>query len=368
MKMDMSEKNIYLSLLWIVRLFFIVLLPIFAATTGIYLYSHGGAVVETENAYVKADIVIVSPELSSRVTNVEVEDNQYVKKGALLFGMEHAGYVVEKQRAQAQMDMVRADVSALKAEYQASQIEKDEVRSMIIFYKKQLERQVTLQEHGMGRADQYDEAFHRLELAKARLMTLDKKSQQVLANLLGNPRLDPQNHPKYLEATASFDRADLGIKDSFVYAPTSGIVSNMKLQAGEYVNRGTSIFSIIASDRLWIEANFKETQLTWMEVGQDVEIEVDAYPDFQWVGRVTAIAPATGAEFAILPPQNATGNWVKVVQRLPVHIGINQSAGLPPLRAGMTVTVGVSTGVSRGLPGPIDKLVTNSWLPGFLKP
>jgi membrane fusion protein, multidrug efflux system len=153
-----------------------------------------------------------------------------------------------------------------------------------------------------------------------------------------------------------------------VYAPVSGIVSNMKLQAGEYVNRGTSIFSIISSDRLWIEANFKETQLTWMEVGQKVEISVDAYPNVHWAGFVSTIAPATGAEFAILPPQNATGNWVKVVQRLPVHIVVEQPEGHPPLRAGMTVTVGVRTGVSRGLPGPIDRLVTRGWLPGFLKP
>ena len=366
--MKMSEKNIYVALLWFVRSFFIVVLPVFAAITGMYLYAHGGAVVETENAYIKADIVIVSPELSSRVTNVEVEDNQYIEKGALLFGMEHAGFVIEKQRADAQMGSVRADVASLKAEYQAAQVEKEEVRSMIAFEMKQLERQETLREHGMGRADQYDEALHKLELAKAHLMTLDQKSKKVLAGLLGDPQLSPEKHPKYLEAMASFDKADLGIKDSFVYAPVSGIVSNMKLQAGEYVNRGTSIFSIISSDRLWIEANFKETQLTWMEVGQKVEISLDAYPNVQWEGFVSTIAPATGAEFAILPPQNATGNWVKVVQRLPVHIVVEQPDGYPPLRAGMTVTVGVSTGVSRGLPGPIDRLVTRGWLPDFLKP
>ena len=366
--MSRQEKNIYVALLGVVRAFFIVLLPIFAATSGIYLYSHGGAIVETENAYVKADIVIVSPEVSSRVTNVEVKDNQFVEKGALLFGMEHAGYVVEKQRANAQMAMVRSEVASLKAEYQAAQVEKEEVRSIITFNQKQLERQETLREHGMGRADQYDEALHRLDLAKARLMTLDQNAKKVLAGLLGDSGLDPERHPTYLEAMASFDRAELGIKDSFVYAPVSGIVSNMKLQAGEYVNRGTSIFSIIASDRLWIEANYKETQLTWMEVGQEVDISVDAYPDFKWTGSVTAIAPATGAEFAILPPQNATGNWVKVVQRLPVHIGVEQPQGFPPLRAGMTVTVGVSTGVSRGLPGPIDQFVAQGWLPAFLRP
>ena len=204
--MSRQEKNIYVALLWVVRAFFIVLLPIFAVTSGIYLYSHGGAIVETENAYVKADIVIVSPEVSSRVTNVEVKDNQFVEKGALLFGMEHAGYVVEKQRANAQMAMVRSEVASLKAEYQAAQVEKEEVRSIITFNQKQLERQETLREHGMGRADQYDEALHRLDLAKARLMTLDQNAKKVLAGLLGDSGLDPERHPKYLEAMASFDR------------------------------------------------------------------------------------------------------------------------------------------------------------------
>ena len=142
--MKISEKNIYVALLWFVRSFFIVVLPVFAASTGMYLYAHGGAVVETENAYIKADIVIVSPEVSSRVTNVDVEDNQYIEKGALLFGMEHAGFVVEKQRAEAQMGSVRADVASLKAEYQAAKVEKEEVRSMIAFQMKQLERQETL--------------------------------------------------------------------------------------------------------------------------------------------------------------------------------------------------------------------------------
>ena len=142
----------------------------------------------------------------------------------------------------------------------------------------------------------------------------------------------------------------------------------MKLQAGEYVDKGVPIFSIIVSDVLWVEANFKETQLTWMREGQRAHVVADAYPDTDWPGVVTAIAPATGAEFAVLPPQNATGNWVKVVQRIPVHIQVQQPAGVPRLRAGMTVTVGVDTGVSRGLPRPIRTLVENGYLPGFLQP
>ena len=353
---------------WAVRVFFIGVVPIALALGGLYIYAHGGERVETENAYVKTDIIAVSSELDARVYNVEVEDNQYVEKGTLLFGMEHGGFDVAQRRALAQMDMVRTDVQLLKAEYRATRLEKREALQQIAYLEKQLARQITLQEHGMGRADQLDEAQHNLNVAKVRLASVEERINRALAGLLGNSTLPPERHPRFLEAKAAFDEAGLGLKDSNVYAPASGVISNMRLQAGEYVNKGEPVFSIIVSDSVWVEANFKETQLTWMREGQRAYVVADAYPDIEWPSVVVAIAPATGAEFAVLPPQNATGNWVKVVQRIPVRFKVEQLAGMPPLRAGMTVTVGVDTGVSRGLPKPIRKLVENGYLPGFLQP
>jgi membrane fusion protein (multidrug efflux system) len=353
---------------WAIRVFFIGVVPIALALGGLYIYAHGGERVETENAYVKTDIIAVSSELDARVFNVEVEDNQYVEKGTLLFGMEHGGFDVAQRRALAQMDMVRTDVKLLKGEYRATRLEKREALQQIAYLEKQLARQMTLQEHGMGRADQLDEAQHHLNVAKVRLASVEERINRALAGLLGDPTLPPERHPRFLEAKAAFDEAELGLKDSNVYAPASGVISNMRLQAGEYVNKGEPVFSIIVSDSVWVEANFKETQLTWMREGQRAYVVADAYPDIEWPSVVVAIAPATGAEFAVLPPQNATGNWVKVVQRVPVRFKVEQLAGMPPLRAGMTVTVGVDTGVSRGLPKPIRKLVENGYLPGFLQP
>ncbi len=353
---------------WAIRVFFIGVVPIALALGGLYIYAHGGERVETENAYVKTDIIAVSSELDARVFNVEVEDNQYVEKGTLLFGMEHGGFDVAQRRALAQMDMVRTDVQLLKGEYRATRLEKREALQQIAYLEKQLARQMTLQEHGMGRADQLDEAQHHLNVAKVRLASVEERINRALAGLLGDPTLPPERHPRFLEAKAAFDDAGLGLKDSNVYAPASGVISNMRLQAGEYVNKGEPVFSIIVSDSVWVEANFKETQLTWMREGQRAYVVADAYPDIEWPSVVVAIAPATGAEFAVLPPQNATGNWVKVVQRIPVRFKVEQLAGMPPLRAGMTVTVGVDTGVSRGLPKPIRKLVENGYLPGFLQP
>ncbi len=363
-----AKETAVIAVHWLVRFVFIVVVPIAVALAGLYVYAHGGERVETENAYVKADIIAVSSELDGRVSNVEVEDNQYVEQGALLFGLERAGYVVKQRRAEAQMDMVRTEVQSLKAEYRATMLEKREATQRIAYLAKQLERQKTLMKHGMGRADQFDEAQHNLDVARVRLASVEERINRALAGLLGNPFLPAERHPRYLEAKAAYDEAGLGLKDSNVYAPASGIISNMKLQAGEYVDKGVPIFSIIVSDALWVEANFKETQLTWMHEGQRAHVVADAYPDIEWPGVVTAIAPATGAEFAVLPPQNATGNWVKVVQRIPVYIQVQQPAGMPRLRAGMTVTVGVETGVSRGLPRPIRKLVENGYLPGFLQP
>ena len=147
----------------------------------------------------------------------------------------------------------------------------------------------------------------------------------------------------YREKQSLRDAARLDLERTVVRAPVGGIVSNVKLQAGEYVNSGKPVFSIIARQQPWVEANLKETELTHIHVGQKATVVVDAYPDLVWQAEVQSISPATGAEFAVLPPQNATGNWVKVVQRLPVRLQLQERPGAPPLRAGMTVSASIDT-------------------------
>jgi membrane fusion protein (multidrug efflux system) len=204
--------------------------------------------------------------------------------------------------------------------------------------------------------------------AKRRLDSLREKTNQVLAGLSGDPNLAVERHPRYAEARAAWDAAMLDVTRSHIKAPVAGVVSNMKLRKGEFVEKGAPMFSLIESGPPWVEANYKETQLTHMRVGQRATVVADAYPDVEFPAAVEAIAPATGAEFAVLPPQNATGNWVKVVQRVPVRIKVGQPPGFPQLRAGMTVTVGVDTGRARGLPRTVQKLVDDGWLPRFLSP
>jgi membrane fusion protein (multidrug efflux system) len=351
-----------------VRVLLLIVVPAVAVVGGLYIYATGGQEVETDNAYVKANIVPISAEVAGRVIEVMAHDNQAVDAGAVLFRLDPQPYQIAVDGARAQMDVVRADVQSLRAQYRATLQDAAEARSGIDFLEKQLVRQEYLKEKGMTRGDTYDEARHNLEAAKRRLDSIREKTNRVIAELSGNPDTPVERLPRYAEARAAYDAAMLDLSRALIKAPFAGVVSNMKLQVGEYVEKGAPMFSLIETGPLWIEANYKETQLTYMAIGQLAKVVADAYPDQEWPASVEAIAPATGAQFAVLPPQNATGNWVKVVQRVPVRIKVGQPSGKPQLRAGMTVTVTVDTGRPRGLPRVVQKLVDDGWLPRFLSP
>ena len=351
-----------------VRVLLLVVVPLVAIVTGLYIYATGGQEVETDNAYVKANIVAISASVNGRVIEVLARDNQPVEAGALLFRLDPEPYQIAVAGTRAQMDVVRTDVQSLRADYRATLQEAAEGRERIDFLARQLERQERLKEKGMTRGDTYDEARHNVEAAKRRLDSIREKTNRVLAELSGNPNLPVERLPRYAEARAAYDAAMLDLSRAAIMAPVAGVLSNMKLRVGEFVEKGAPMFSLIESGPPWIEANYKETQLTYMQVGQSATVLADAYPDQEWPASVEAIAPATGAEFAVLPPQNATGNWVKVVQRVPVRIKVGQPPGKPQLRAGMTVTVAVDTGRPRGLPRVVRKLVDAGWLPRFLVP
>jgi len=351
-----------------VRILLLIVVPAVAVVGGLYVYATGGQEVETDNAYVKANIVPISAAVTGRVIEVMAHDNEAVVAGAALFRLDPQPYQIAVDGARAQMDVVRADVQSLRAQYRATLQDAAEARSGIDFLGKQLVRQEYLKEKGMTRGDTYDEARHNLEAARRRLDGIREKTNRVIAELSGDPNMPVERLPRYAEARAAYDAAMLDLSRALIKAPFAGVVSNMKLQVGEYVEKGAPMFSLIETGPLWIEANYKETQLTYMAIGQIAKVVADAYPDQEWPASVEAIAPATGAQFAVLPPQNATGNWVKVVQRIPVRIKVEQPSGKPQLRAGMTVTVRVDTGRPRGLPRVVQKLVDDGWLPQFLSP
>ena len=336
------------------RALLLLVVPLIAIAAGLYYYAQGGRHLETDNAYVKAHIIAVSAEVAGRVAEVAVRDNQPVASGQLLFRIDAAPFEVALARANAQLANARTEVETLRAEHRVALAEASEAEERIRFLGLQLERQQRLRERGMVREDAYDEARHNLDAARARLGALRERAARGLAGLGGDLKLPTERHPRVLEARAALDAAALDLARTRVLAPAAGTVSNLRLQPGMNVTRGVAAFSVIQAGEPWIEANFKETQLAGMRVGQAARVVADAYPGVEWRARVSAIAPATGAEFALLPPQNATGNWIKVVQRVPVLFAIESDGKAggerPALRAGMTVNVSIDTGRSRGLP------------------
>jgi membrane fusion protein (multidrug efflux system) len=319
--------------------------PALAGAIGLYWYATSGRYVSTENAYVKSDMVAISPDIDGRVVAVEVVDNQTVEQGDVLFRLDPEPFRIALDMAEAKIVAVRHDVEASRAEFHQIEAEIAEAKERGSFFEQQAVRQRELQERGISAQASLDEAEMELAAAKQRVVGLREKMRTVLAMLGGDPASAVELHPAFREAEAERNMAALDLDDTVVRAPVAGIVSRMRLQPGEWLEEGEPAFSIINPASTWVEANLKETQLENVRVGQRVEIEVDAYPGQVWQGEIVSISPATGAEFALIPPQNATGNWVKVVQRLPVRIAVDPAADQPPLRAGMTVTVTIDTEV-----------------------
>jgi membrane fusion protein (multidrug efflux system) len=208
---------------------------------------------------------------------------------------------------------------------------------------RQAQRQEELAAKGVASASKRDESQNDARAAVDRVATAREKLQRVLTALNGDPQLPADEHPMVREKSAARERAALDLVRTTIRAPVDGVVVNMRLQQGEQIKAATPLFALVVLSRPWVEANFKETELTHVRVGQKATVVLDGYPDTMWEALVESVSPATGAEFAILPPQNASGNWVKVVQRLPVKLRLLPHVGEPPLRAGMTATVRIDT-------------------------
>ena len=355
----MSERKLFsmLGSRTLKRTVFLIVIPLLAICVGLYLYAAGGRYVSTDNAYVKANVIIISPEVSGRVTSVLVVDNQAVEANDILLQLDSSPLEITLNRARAQMAVIRTELESLRADYGETVVQAQLAEDKVRYLDRRYKRQRKLLKQGLSSEEKHDEAKHDLQVARREVQIIEQRVQQVLAQLAGNERLPVDQHPRYLTAQTTYDQVAVDLKATTIRAPASGIVSNMKLQVGEYALAGKPIFSLIENQPIWIEANLKETQLTHILPGQQATIVADAYPDKIWESVVSSIAPATGAEFSILPPQNASGNWVKVVQRIPINLVITDQAGGPQLRAGMTVSVRIDTRRKRELSGQMRDVV-----------
>jgi membrane fusion protein, multidrug efflux system len=328
-----------------------VVLPL-ALIAGGYWYVTGGQVMSTDDAYVEADKVGVSTDVSGIVRDVDVTENQHVDSGQVLYHLDDLPFRLAVNRADAQVGMVRDTLNSLKANYRDMQTQITQARNDIDYYATEFRRQQDLLNAHVASQQTFDTARRNLQNAQQKLASLDQQLAAIAANLDGDPDGPVEKNPRYLDALAQRDEAARQFAHTVVRASFAGIVTNVpSIAPGKYLPASTTAFFLIATDHVWVDADPKETELTYVHPGQSVTVTVDTYPDVDWDGTVESISPAASQEFALLPAQNTSGNWVKVVQRIPMRVRVDTSdKKLPPLRAGMSVEVNVDTDHTRGWP------------------
>lgn len=324
------------------RLILFVIVPGVVLFFGFALYLFGGRYVTTDNAYVKADMIPLSPQVSGVIQDVSVQENQTVHQGQLLYRIDPKPYKVALAKAASKLTQVRIDINALKANYLEKKAEIDLARTKYNFSLRTKQRQLNLAAKHFASQSSLDEASEGAEIAAQQIITSEHNLQSLAESLAGNVSTPVEQHPSYLMAKAELDQAHLDLEHTDVRAPVSGTIS-IPPKKGQYVTQGTIVMSLVANDHPWIEANFTEKELTYVRSGQKVIATIDSYPGKKWMGTVHSLSPATGSEFSIIPAQNATGNWVKIAQRVAVRIQLDRDADSPPLRSGLSSWVKIDT-------------------------
>jgi membrane fusion protein (multidrug efflux system) len=327
------------------------LLPL-ALIAGVYWYVIGGAVMSTDDAYVEADKVGISTDVSGIVKEVNVANNQHVDAGQVLYRLHPRQLQIALENAKANLAETALTIEAMKEDYKRMLSDVAAQQARVDLDRATYDRNAMLLPTGATSKATYDQAQYTLETDKNKLDSLRQQAAVQLARLAGNPNIPVTQHPQYVQAQARVEEAQREFDHTTVVAPFSGIVTNVPAIApGKYLPASTTAFYLVDTDHVWIDANPKETELTYVRPGQPITVTVDTYPNTEWHGTVESISPAAAQEFSLLPAQNTSGNWVKVVQRVPMRVRVDtNNKSLPPLRAGMSVEVNVDTGHARGLP------------------
>ncbi|HEY0420528.1 MAG TPA: HlyD family secretion protein, partial [Acetobacteraceae bacterium] len=311
---------------------------------------HGGRIVSIDNAYVRAAKLAVSTDVPGIVAEVAVREGQRVRAGDVLFRLEPRRFEIAVAGARASLDQAVLSVEAMKRDYMRMLRDIDAKQAQVQSDQVSFERYSNLvRGGGVTRAD-YDDARFRLSASRAALESLQEQAKVQLARLGGRADIDPSATPQVQQAQAQLDEAQRQLDHAIVRAPFNAIATQVEqLQPGQYLAAATAAFGLVSTERVWIEASPKETDITHVKPGDPVDVTVDTYPGRVWRGTVDSIAPNSGAEFSVLPPQNASGNWVKVVQRIPLRVRVDRQPNDPELRAGMSVVADIDTGHTRHL-------------------
>ena len=324
--------------------------PVLVLAGALFVYATGGRYISTDDAYVHAGKLTVATDVSGIVANVAVKESQQVDKGQVLFTLDQEPFQIALAGAQANLGTVRNQLTTLQATYRQKQAQIEQAKTDVAFFETTFQRQQDLLKRGVASQAAYDQARRDLDSARQKVTMAQSDAQATLAQLGGNADAPIEQNPNYLAAQAQVDKAQRDLRRTTVLAPIPGIVTNVDaLQVGEYLPAAQAAFSLVSSADVWVEANPKESDLTYLKPGAPAVVTIDAYPGREWQATVTSLRPATGTEFSVLPAQNATGNWVKVVQRVPIRLAVQMPADAPPLRTGMSATVEIDTGHRRAL-------------------
>jgi membrane fusion protein (multidrug efflux system) len=310
----------------------------------LYLYLSGGRYESTDDAYTQAATVSISANVAGRVSQIEVHDNEMVRRGAILFRLDEASFRIAVEDAAAHLAATRLQIASLKSAYRQRQVELRTARDAQTYAQQQYDRQSRLLASGIASRAQFDQAAHALDDARQQVANVQQQIGVALANLDGNPDIAPERHPLVAQAQAALDRARLYLSYTVVAAPADGVVAKVEqLQVGDYIAASAPVFALVSTQDVWIEANFKEVQLARMRAGQRASVVIDRYPGRHFSAVVASLSPSTGSQFSLLPPENATGNWVKVVQRIPVRLQLTNLKAPFLLQAGLSADVTVDT-------------------------
>lgn len=321
---------------------------VIAAMIGLWFYLSGGRYVETDNAQLQAGKVMVASNVSGKVVAVEVKENQFVHAGDVLFRIDASDFQAGVASAEAQLSGAIAEVGATRADYLQAQSEVSRMQAQLAFARSQAARQQSLLKEGISSQSQVDQAMLAVRTASDGIASAQAHAAAIAAKM---PAGSATAQPASRRAAAAVQTARIALENTVVRAAQDGIVTKVnQVQVGSYVTAGKPLFALTGT-RFWVEANFKENQLRYMRLGQPVTIHIDAFPDEELTGKIASFSPGTGNSFSVLPAENATGNWVKVTQRLPVEIAVDRLPKDLPLHAGLSVEVTVDTGHQRRLFG-----------------
>jgi membrane fusion protein (multidrug efflux system) len=333
------------------RVLLLVVLPLAAVIAGLIFYLNGGRYVTTDDAYVGAQKVLITPDISGKIDKVVVREGQQVGEGDVLFEIDPVPFRLAADQARANLAQTRTTYDNLRANIKIYGQMQDLAQQGVDLKQRDVDRKTTLAKSNFGSQLDLDNAANAFVTASAQLEFLKQQLSSSKTQLLGNPDLPLEQFPPYAQAKAALEQAERNLDHTVMRAPMAGIATQVEqIQLGRFVVAGTPVFSIIDTSKPWVDANLKESDFTYVGVGEPVSIDVDAFPDHVFKGSIGSLSPGTGAQFAILPPQNATGNFVKVVQRVPVRIYFdNNDRYVRKLKAGMSVYTTIDTGHRRSL-------------------